>query len=103
MEAKQKFPLGQVEVTEKARECIESDEIASALVRHGAGDWGVWLEVEDNELCLQRGRALSSRYVSRAGKVFQVFTNGKRSLTKVSLTDDEEYPESEGDAWMDEL
>lgn len=98
---RQKFPLGQVVVSRKARLLLTDEEITAALARHGAGDWGTWPEVEDNELGLRRGRGVSSRYPSKAGKEFDVTTNGRRSLTDVALRDDEEYPEAEQYAWDD--
>ena len=35
-----KFPLGQVVATRNAAETLSHEEIAQALARHGAADWG---------------------------------------------------------------
>ena len=67
-----KFSLGRVVATPNALESIEPFEVAEALDRHAAGDWGEcgpddW---EENELSLKEGFRLLSVYRSEKGGKF---------------------------------
>jgi hypothetical protein len=56
-----------------------------------AGDWGELSDhdQEANEVALQHGLRLLSRYVASAGKVFWIITEHDRSATTILLP--EEY------------
>jgi hypothetical protein len=86
-----KFPLGLVALTAGIHTRLDPDQVARAISRHAAGDWGE-LDAEDqqeNERSLQEGGRLMSRYRATDGTVFYVVTEHDRSYTTVLLP--EEY------------
>jgi hypothetical protein len=85
-----RFPLGQVVLTSSALQFLSAEDIASALRRHAAGDWGE-VDAEDreaNERGLRHGERLLSVYRSAGGVRFYVITERDRSLTTVLLPED---------------
>jgi hypothetical protein len=81
------FPLGDLVVTQGARDEISEIETRIALDRHARGDWGL-LDDEDrasNARALQEGSRLVSRHQSRDGTTFYVITEHDRSATTVLL------------------
>ncbi len=84
------FPLGQTVITSNARSVLHPDDVAAAMRRHAAGDWGE-LESEDqnaNAEALRHGLRLFSRYRDRHGKAFYIITEHDRSVTTVLLPED---------------
>jgi hypothetical protein len=85
-----KFPLGQTVITRTALAVLTAADVASAIARHAAGDWGD-LDAEDlaaNEQALREGSRLFSVYHSSAGVKFYVITEWDRSVTTVLLPED---------------
>ncbi len=83
------FSLGRVVATRNACSALTTEEIAAALARHAAGDWGE-LPPEDwqeNELSLKEGFRLLSAYKARDQK-FWVITEADRSVTTILLPED---------------
>jgi len=83
--------LGQVVVTPNALSVLSGEDLASALARHAAGDWGE-VDAHDrdaNERALREGGRLLSVYRSSGGGVkFYVITEWDRSATTVLLPED---------------
>ena len=86
-----KFRLGQVVATPNALQQLSESDIAGALGRHQAGDWGVVCEEDrqENELSLREGFRLMSVYQTETGQKFYVITEADRSVTTFLLP--EEY------------
>jgi hypothetical protein len=87
---KRTFPLGHVVATPHALETIPPEEVAKALGRHAACDWGDcgpedW---QENELSLEEGFRLFSVYHTANGVKFWVITEADRSATTVLLPED---------------
>ena len=85
------FDSGQICITQGAILAIPSEEIADALCRHAAGDWGC-LDPEDfaaNNRALEEDGMLFSAYMSKSGTRFWIITEADRSATTVLLP--EEY------------
>ncbi len=85
-----KFPLGQTVITRTALERLSQADMAGALARHAAGDWG---EVdpedrEENELSLREGYRLLSVYRSASGETFWIITEADRSVTTILMPED---------------
>ncbi len=88
---KTKFKLGRVVSTRAALHEVQAHEVAVALSRHGAGDWGDVNEHEAkaNEQALGSGGGrLFSVYSTRGGVKFWIITEADRSSTKVLLPDE---------------
>lgn len=86
-EAAPKFSLGMVVATPGALGALARSEVASAIARHRAGDWGD-LDDEDraaNDAALRHGSRLLSAYHSASGTKFWVITEWDRSATTVLL------------------
>jgi hypothetical protein len=86
-----RFSLGPVRITRGAMEAVSDEEVAIALFRHLAGDWGDvdrrdWNE---NDLSVGRSLRLLSSYRTEDEKKFWVITEADRSVTTVLLP--EEY------------
>ena len=83
-------PLGQVVATPAALAAVPSADIAVALRRHAAGDWGD-VDEDDraaNDDALKSGERILSVYRSAVGTTFWVLTEADRSATTVLLPDD---------------
>ncbi len=81
-----RFPLGEIIITQKAHDQLETGEIRVALRRHARGDWGELKpeEILENERALREGCRLFSLYRDRLERSFCVVTAADRSLTLVS-------------------
>jgi hypothetical protein len=87
---KRSFPLGQVVATPNALRSLSTGDIAKALARHAACDWGD-LSPEDwkeNEFSLREGFRLFSVYHTEHGQKFWVITEADRSATTVLMPED---------------
>jgi hypothetical protein len=84
------FPLGQTVVTRNAHDTLDPRDVAAALARHAAGDWGELCDQDrkENALSLQHGWRLFSVYRDRSGAKFYVITEGDRSVTTILLPED---------------
>jgi hypothetical protein len=91
------FPLGFVAVTPEVEQTLSPADIARALARHAAGDWGE-LCPEDrraNDDALQAGGRLLSVYRAReSGERLLVLTDADRSATTVL------FPASAARLWL---
>ena len=84
-----RFPLGLLAITANASTTLATEEVLTALKRHGSGDWGD-LCPEDalaNDGALATGGRLFSAYGHGACR-FWVITEEDRSVTTVLLPDD---------------
>jgi len=83
----QLFPLGTVFITGRALDELAAagEEEEAYLTRHVAGDWGAVEEatVTANDLALERGHAVHSRYTLPAGIAIRILTQGDRDTTIV--------------------
>ena len=85
-----KFNLGRLVATPAALKALNGIEIAEAISRHSAADWGDVGAVDwhENELSLEKGYRLFSVYHARNGTKFWVITEADRSSTCVLLPND---------------
>ena len=84
-----RFALGQTVITPGALEALETagQTAIEFLRRHLAGDWGELSEddVKENELSLEQGFRLLSRYQTTKGEPIWIITEADRSSTTVLL------------------
>ena len=84
-----KFPLGQLVATPGAAEAFtrNNQEPTEFLRRHWRGDWGELDEhdVQENDLSLQQGFRLLSRYSLADGTAIYIITEADRSVTTILL------------------
>ena len=87
----QQFELGQVLITPGARDALNLKDVASSLVRHASGDWGVVCEEDKaaNDEALATGDRILSAYHDRNDVKFWIITEWDRSATTILLP--EEY------------
>ena len=85
-----KFPLGRLVCTPGAGDAVPPAEVAAALDRHLAGDWGDVCPQDraENDLSLRDGFRLLSVYRTETGLTFWVITEADRSATTVLLPDE---------------
>lgn len=84
------FPLGRLFATPNALKTVPQADIARAVKRHAAGDWGV-IGDEDkarNDEAVHEGGRLLSVYRSRDGEAFWILTEADRSATTVLMPED---------------
>jgi hypothetical protein len=88
-----KFPLGELLMTPGAAEAFEKagERWSTFLLRHVHGDWGELDadDVQENELSLQHGFRLLSKYSLGDKTVIWIITEADRSATTILLP--EEY------------
>jgi hypothetical protein len=84
-----RFALGQTVITPGAEEALEiAGQTASEFLRrHMTGDWGELSEddVKENELSLEQGFRLLSRYETAKGERLWIITEADRSATTILL------------------
>jgi hypothetical protein len=84
-----RFALGQTVITPGAEEAIElaGQTAAEFLRRHISGDWGELSDddVKENELSLEKGFRLLSRYETTKGERIWIITEADRSATTILL------------------
>jgi len=86
-----KFRLGVLRFTVGAYTTVPFEDIAAALARHAAGDWGDLVDEdrEENEFSLHKYLRLLSVYHDRYAVKFWIITEADRESTTVLLP--EEY------------
>jgi len=84
-----RFPLGQIVFHGNATLRLRTEEVLTALRRHGQGDWGDVFPEDAiaNHLALEQGGRLFSTYGLGRNR-FWVITETDRSLTTVLLAQD---------------
>jgi len=84
-----RFPLGQTVITPGAEEALEiaGQTATEFLRRHAAGDWGELSDedAKENELSLEKGFRLLSRYETAKGLGLWIITEADRSTTTILL------------------
>ena len=81
-----RFNVGHLVITQGALE-LPQDEVWYSLVRHMNGDWGDLddFDRDENDVALDYGGRLMSRYATRSGTVFWIITEHDRSVTTILL------------------
>lgn len=84
---KARFELGLIEITDLALGLLDDDQIATLLIRHQTGDWGVLSDAdkEENEYSLKYDLRILSKY-SVHDEWFYVVTEANRGMTTIMLT-----------------
>src|SRR6185503_3276932 len=87
-----RFALGQTFITPGAEEALQiAGQTASEFLRrHMTGDWGDLSDddVKENELSLEKGFRLLSRYETTKGERLWIITEADRSATTILLPDE---------------
>ncbi len=86
-----KFNPGRVVIARLALAQLKQVDVLPAFWRHVTGDWGELDEYDwqENELALEKGYRLFSRYHAQDGTLFWIVTEHDRSATTILLP--EEY------------
>jgi len=84
-----RFALGQTVITPGAEEALQiaGQTAIEFLRRHMSGDWGELSEddIRENELSLEQGFRLLSRYETTKGERLWIITEADRSATTILL------------------
>ena len=84
-----RFALGQTVITPGAEEALElaGQTAIEFLRRHMSGDWGELSDddIKENELSLEQGFRLLSRYETAKGELLWIITEADRSATTILL------------------
>jgi hypothetical protein len=87
-----RFTLGRTFITPGAAEALETagQTALEFLRRHMSGDWGELSQddIKENELSLQKGLRLLSRYETTQGEPLWIITEADRSATTILLPSD---------------
>ena len=87
-----RFALGQTFITPGAQEALQiaGQTAIQFLRRHLCGDWGELAEedVKENELSIEQGFRLLSRYETAKGERIWIITEADRSATTILLPDE---------------
>jgi hypothetical protein len=83
-----RFRLGRVVVTRGVIESLEPELVMFALARHASGDWGELCDFDktQNELAVEHGDRILSKYKNQDDEMFYIITEWDRSTTTVLLT-----------------
>lgn len=92
MHGTQRFPIGRVQVTERAAKAInESEEtLPVLLMRHARGDWGQVTEFRKrkNEEGIEKGDVLISVHATSSKAPVRFLTRADRTLTIIFTRQD---------------
>ena len=84
-----RFALGRTFITPGAKEALEiaGQTVIEFLRRHESGDWGELPDddIKENELSLEKGFRLLSRYETTKGEWLWIITEADRSSTTILL------------------
>jgi hypothetical protein len=84
-----RFALGQTVITPGAEEAVQlaGQTAIEFLRRHMSGDWGELSDddIKENELSLEQGFRLLSRYETTNGERLWIITEADRSATTILL------------------
>jgi hypothetical protein len=82
--------LGRIVSTPNALQSLTAEDIATAIQRHQAGDWGNLTDDDrmSNDRALVQGTRIVSAYNAANGTRFWVITEADRSVTTVLLPED---------------
>jgi len=84
-----RFPLGQTFITPGAEDALQlaGQTAIEFLRRHITGDWGELSDddIKENELSLEQGFRLLSRYETTKGERLWIITEADRSATTILL------------------
>ena len=84
-----RFALGQTVITPGAEEALQlaGQTAIQFLRRHMSGDWGDLsdADIKENELSLEQGFRLLSRYQTTKGERLWIITEADRSATTILL------------------
>ena len=84
-----RFALGQTVITPGAEEAVQlaGQTAIEFLRRHMSGDWGELSDddIKENELSLEQGFRLLSRYETTNGERLWIITEADRSSTTILL------------------
>jgi hypothetical protein len=84
-----RFALGQTVITPGAKEALDiaGQTAIEFLRRHMSGDWGELSDndLKENEVSLEQGLRLLSRYQTSKGERFWIITEADRSATTILL------------------
>ena len=84
-----RFALGQTVITPGAEEALQiaGQTATQFLRRHMSGDWGELSDddIKENELSLEQGFRLLSRYETTKGERIWIITEADRSATTILL------------------
>ena len=84
-----RFTLGRTFITPGAKDALEiaGQTAIEFLRRHTAGDWGELSDddIKENELSLENGFRLLSRYETSKGERLWIITEADRSATTILL------------------
>ena len=93
-----RIALGETVITAAARESLHTQDVLSALWRHGNEPWGASF---DPELSGKEDRRLVSNHVSSRGVGFKVATDTERGVTIVFLSDEKDHSSSTSiESWL---
>ena len=86
-----RFNLGRLCITPSVANALPADEVLRAIERHAAGDWGLLGEIDwgKNDQALRSGQRLFSVYAASGGRMLCVSTSADRSVTTVSLPEEQ--------------
>ncbi len=93
------FPLGRTVITIRAQGELHPYDVRLALYRHARGDWGEIdpEDVAENERALLEPCRLISVYRDRHQTRFHIITEADRSITSISLPEENWTRDSVGD------
>ncbi len=87
---KPRFNPGRTLITPAAVKALKPEDVAAAMLRHLAGDWGDVCEEDrrENDFSLEKGFRLLSVYHGVHGTKLWIITEADRSATTVLLPED---------------
>lgn len=83
----EKFALGQIVITPRAKVRLSHNDVVTALDRHRSGDFGDVCEEDKalNDEAIETGDRILSAYIDRNGIKFWIITEWDRSATTILL------------------